>query len=132
MFWKPHKNTKFLRISWENNTVSLFDWGFSSHSRIFNSYGDLIITCEGLKILTHALHSWHMSSEGSLTFSIYRNTGHLLIWSSPRTLDTHTYCRALMFYSFSYLIFKRNFRARCLISRKQSNQKANLRKNVIF
>ena len=28
-------------------------WGFTSHSRIFHSYGDVTITGEGLQILTH-------------------------------------------------------------------------------
>ena len=42
--------------------------GFSSHSRIFHSYGDVIIANEGLQILTYARHSciWPLRSEGSL------------------------------------------------------------------
>ena len=36
--------------------VSLFVWGFSSHSRIFHPYGDITIVGEGLQILTYARH----------------------------------------------------------------------------
>ena len=39
---------------------------FSSHSRIFNSYGDDKFTGEGLQILTCARHSCPLSSDGSL------------------------------------------------------------------
>ena len=35
--------------------VCLF-WDFSSHSRIFHSFGDIPITSEGLQILTYAWH----------------------------------------------------------------------------
>ena len=42
-------------------------WGLSSHSRMFHSYGDVIMTGEGLQMLTYARHSWPLSSEGSLT-----------------------------------------------------------------
>ena len=43
--------------------VYLFVWGFSSHSRIFHSYGDVTITGEGLQILTDARHSCPLISE---------------------------------------------------------------------
>ena len=46
--------------------VNLFVWGFSFHSRIFHSYGEVPITGERLQILTYAQHSWPLSSEGSL------------------------------------------------------------------
>ena len=42
----------------------LFVWGFSSHSRIFQSYGDVNITGDGLQILTYARHLLPLSSEG--------------------------------------------------------------------
>ena len=75
---------------------SLFVQGLLSHSRIFHSYGNVTITGEGLQILTYALYSWPQSSEGSLACHTYCDTGHLfIIWSSPRTRDTHTYCHAL-------------------------------------
>ena len=56
--------------------IVLFVWGFSSHSRIFHSYGDVTIDGEGLQILTCARHSWPLSSEGYLAFHIYCDTGH--------------------------------------------------------
>ena len=52
---------------------------FSSHSRIFNSYGDVTIAGEGLQILTCARHSWQLSSEGSLACHTYCDTGHPFI-----------------------------------------------------
>ena len=56
--------------------VWFFYWGLSSHSRIFHSYGNVVITGEGLQILTYAVHSWPLSSEGSLACHIYCGTGH--------------------------------------------------------
>ena len=59
--------------------VCLFVWGISSHLIIFQSYGDVIITGEGL-LLTYARHSWPLSSEGSLasrTYGASVNDGHL-------------------------------------------------------
>ena len=52
----------------------LFVWSLSSHSRIFHSYGDVIIAGVGLQILTNALHSWTLS-EGSLTCHTYCDKG---------------------------------------------------------
>ena len=40
--------------------------GFSSHSRIFRSHGDVSITGEGLQILTYAWQLRLLSSEDSL------------------------------------------------------------------
>ena len=40
--------------------------GFTFHSRIFHSHGDITFTGEGLQILTNARHSCPLSSEGSL------------------------------------------------------------------
>ena len=51
--------------------VCLFVWGFSSHSRIYHPYGDVIIAGEGLQILTCAQHLWPLSSEGSLACHTY-------------------------------------------------------------
>ena len=48
--------------------------------------------------LTYTRHSWPLSSEGSSACHTYCDTGHPFIMdnslSSPRTRDTHTYCRA--------------------------------------
>ena len=78
---------KFTDWMWQNlNSVSflMIDWwfvclGFSSHSRIFHSYGDVTITVEGLKVLTYARHSWPLSSEGSSACHTYCDTGHPFI-----------------------------------------------------
>ena len=54
--------------------------GFSSHSRIFHSYGDVTNASEGLQILICARHSWPLSSEGSLVCHTYGASvynGHL-------------------------------------------------------
>ena len=50
--------------------------GLLSHWRIFHSYGDVTITGEGLQNLTHARHTWPLSSEGSLSCHTYCDTGH--------------------------------------------------------
>ena len=39
---------------------------FLSHSKIFHSDGDVIVTGEGLQILTYARHSWPLSSKASI------------------------------------------------------------------
>ena len=57
--------------------VCLFVWSLSSHSRIFHSYGDVIISGEGLQILACVLYSWPLSSEGSL--ACHSDTGHPFI-----------------------------------------------------
>ena len=59
--------------------VCMFVWGFASHSRIFHSYGNVTIAGEGLEILTYARHSWSLSSEGSLAWHTYYDTGHPFI-----------------------------------------------------
>ena len=58
--------------------------GFSSHLRIFHSYGDVTITVEGLQNLTYARHAWPLSSEGSLACHTYCDKRHTF----------HTWCRA--------------------------------------
>ena len=44
--------------------VCLFNWGFSSHERIFHLYGDVTIAGEGMQILIYARYLWPLSSEG--------------------------------------------------------------------
>ena len=61
--------------SWSKVFVYLFGVYRPGHSRIFHSYGDVIIAGEGLQILTYARHSWPLSSEGSLTCHTYCDTG---------------------------------------------------------
>ena len=74
--------------------VCLFVWGFSSHSVIFNPYGDVTNTGEGLQILTIARHSWSFRSAGSLACHTYRDMGHSFMMVSSEDRDTHTCCRA--------------------------------------
>ena len=73
------KNIKiFIAISYAESYLVLF-WfvqGFSSHSRIFHSYGDVTIKGEGLQIWTYARHSWPLSSEDSLTCHTDCDTEH--------------------------------------------------------
>ena len=62
-----------------SSTVCLFVcFDFSSHTRIFHSYGDVIITGEG-QILTYARHLWPLSSEGSLACGSYIDMDHPFI-----------------------------------------------------
>ena len=68
-----------LKIMFVCLFVCLFVWGFSSHSRMFHSYGDVTITDEGLQILTYARHPRPLNSEGSegsLACIAYCDTGH--------------------------------------------------------
>ena len=90
MYWSVCSS----RLSCTLVRLFLFVCGFSSHSGIFHSYGDVTITGEGVQILTHTCtqHSWPLSSEGSLAYHTYCDIS--LEWSSPKTRDTHTCCRA--------------------------------------
>ena len=65
--------------SQDRGLSDLFVWGFSSHSKIFHSFGDVTITSGGLQILTYARHSWPLSSDGSLANHTYCDTGHPFI-----------------------------------------------------
>ena len=49
-----------------SSSLILFVWGFSSHSRIFHSYGDVIITSEELQVLNCTRRSWLLSNQGFL------------------------------------------------------------------
>ena len=53
--------------------------GILFQSTIIESFEDSNITSEGLRILTYALQSWPLNSEGSLTYHAYCNMGHRLI-----------------------------------------------------
>ena len=77
-----------------NFCICLFVWGFYSHSGIFHSYGDVTITDQGIQMFTYARHSWPLSSEGSLSYHTYCDTGHPFIMVISEDRDTHTYCRA--------------------------------------
>ena len=66
-------STRFLLAPFYPN------YPFTSHSRIFHSYGDVTITSEGLQILTDSRHFWQLSSEASLSSHAYCDTGHPFI-----------------------------------------------------
>ena len=86
----------------------VFVWCFSSHSIIFHSYRDVTITGEGLQILTYAGHSWSLSSEGSLAFHTYCDTGHpfiMIITDDP--WHSHLLSRVWQ-WSFHYLFLRRS------------------------
>ena len=68
-----------MNTGYEMYFVCLFIWAFSSHSRIFHSYGDVTITGEGLQIVTFTRHKWSFSSEGSLACYTFCDTGHPFI-----------------------------------------------------
>ena len=70
----------------------LFVWGFTSHSRIFHSYGHVTINGKGLQIQTYARHLWPLSSEGSLACHTNCDTRHPFIIVISE--DTHTCCLA--------------------------------------
>ena len=61
----------------KHNVFDLFDWNFSSHSKISHSFGDVTIAHEGQQILTYARRLWPLSSEGSSAcHTNYHDTGH--------------------------------------------------------
>ena len=64
--------------------ADLFVW--KSHSRMFHSYGDVIIAGLELQMFTYARHSWPLSIEGSLACHTYCETGHpfiIVIFEDP-------------------------------------------------
>ena len=54
-------------------------WNFSSNSRNFRSFGNVPIAGEGMQIFTYARHLWPLSSEDSLSYHSYCETGHPFI-----------------------------------------------------
>ena len=65
---------------WSLSPLNLFVvWGFSSHSRIFHSYGDVTIAGKGLQIFIYARYSWQLSSKVYLAYHTYCDTGHPFI-----------------------------------------------------
>ena len=70
-----HRST-ILCIVGDSTFVCLFVRGFSSNSKYFHTFEDAIIADEGLKIFTYAWHLWPLSSEGSLAYHTYYDTGH--------------------------------------------------------
>ena len=67
--------------------------GLTSHSRIFHSDGNVIVTSGGLQILTYTWHSWPLSSGCSFpchTLCDMGKNGYL----QNRVHDTRICCRA--------------------------------------
>ena len=58
--------------------VCLFG-AFRPTREFFHSYGDVTIAGEGPQMLTYALHSWSLSSEGSLACHTCCDTGEPFI-----------------------------------------------------
>ena len=77
---KPLRQEK-IRTTRNKIVFVMFIWGLSSHSRTFQSYGDVTITGEGLQILTYAWHTWthELSSEVSYACRTYCDKGHPFI-----------------------------------------------------
>ena len=79
MGWTKYKCVQIeikLPLSWRRY-VCLFVCGLSSHSNIFHSYGNVIITVEGHQILSYTRHRWPLSNESSLACHTYCDTGDL-------------------------------------------------------
>ena len=84
-----HRLPCFINRVWKNTTLhshitvymtfGFFLWGITSHSIIFQSYGDVTITGKELQILTYARHSLPLSCEGSWACHTYCNMGHPFI-----------------------------------------------------
>ena len=64
--WSLHSLKQFFKCNTNNKLKEfcLFVCSFSFHSRIFHSFGQVIIADKGLQILTYARHLWPLSSEG--------------------------------------------------------------------
>ena len=60
---------------------------------IFYSYWDVTITGKGPQILNKTLHSWPISSEGSLSATTTVTWDICILWLSRRTRDIDTCCR---------------------------------------
>ena len=72
-FLKKKKKFDWKEFIFMDQLFSGWIWvcSFSSHSRIFHSYGDVTIAGERLQILTYDRHSWPLSSENSLACHTY-------------------------------------------------------------
>ena len=71
--------------------VCLFIWVYRRIRELFHSYEGVTITGEGIEILTYARHLWPLSSEGSLAFYTYCDTGPPFMMVIYETRDTHAY-----------------------------------------
>ena len=81
--YSSYKNgSTFFGYIWNKWTICIFCQfvkGFSSHSRIFRSFKNVIIYGKGLQILTYTRQSWPLSSEDSLPCHTYFDTGQSFV-----------------------------------------------------
>ena len=54
-----------MKTSFCLKTICVFVFGFTPHSRIVHTHGDITITGGGFQIITFIRHSWPLSSEVS-------------------------------------------------------------------
>ena len=79
----------------------------SSNSN-FHSFEDAIIDNEGLKIFTYAWHLWPLSSEGSLAYHIYCDTGHPFKMVISKDLwHSHLFCSGAVITCFNDICLSR-------------------------
>ena len=86
-FWSVQVHTDILfldNIQTKQNLFTTFDfflfvWGLSSHSKSFHSYGDVIITGEGLQVFDLCSALMVMSSKDSLACHTYSDEGYTFI-----------------------------------------------------
>ena len=71
----------------------LFIWGFSSHSRIFTHMEMSPLSVKDCKTMLGTQGHWAVRIPKRATHTLTRVIR--LYWSSRRTCDTHTFCRAL-------------------------------------
>ena len=91
--------------------VCLFVLEFIFPLENFYSYGDVTIAVEGLQNLTCARHSWPLSSEGSLAYHTYCDTGHLRGPLHSHLLPSaNIFNASMLFYTCTvYQVFLRAF-----------------------
>ena len=75
----PLQKTKPRDVLYQSPTTSFVYKYPISHSRIFQSYGNITITGERLQILTYVRHLWLLSSQGFSACHTYCGMGHPFI-----------------------------------------------------
>ena len=95
-WWRPdlqnYGESPYPPTCYVSRVFCLIVWGFSSYSRIFYSYGDGIITGEGLQSLLGTHVQWAVRV--SLAYHTYFYTGHPFIMVISENFEPHTSCRA--------------------------------------
>ena len=88
IFYPPHFGKKsfelVLSIAFSGlHLFCLFVLSFSSHSRIFHSFGDVTIAGDGRQIVTYARHLWPFRRKCSLACHTYCDSKHGVISEDP-------------------------------------------------